>query len=102
MKPSTGTAVRLHRIAVRDRPESLSAFKWNACPPSPEYAAWKQTAEAARAITAAMPLLERSSRIVVLSAAEDPHSAERTQNSAAALQKQLLWHGFTVETRFSS
>jgi len=38
MKPSTGAAVRLHRIAVRLRPESLSAFKWNACPPSPEYA----------------------------------------------------------------
>src|ERR1700674_4803434 len=37
MKPSTGAAVRLHRNAVRDRPESLSAFKWNACPPSPEY-----------------------------------------------------------------
>ena len=29
MKPSTGAAVRLHRIAVRLRPESLSAFKWN-------------------------------------------------------------------------
>src|SRR4029079_17869899 len=38
MKPSTGAAVRLHRNAVRHRPESLSAFKWNACPPSPEYA----------------------------------------------------------------
>jgi hypothetical protein len=38
MKPSTGAAVRNHRIAVRDRPESLSAFKWNACPPSPESA----------------------------------------------------------------
>ena len=37
MKPSTGAAVRLHRNAVRDRPESLFAFKWNACPPSPEY-----------------------------------------------------------------
>src|ERR1019366_4792817 len=37
MKPSTEAAVRLHRNAVRDRPESLSAFKWNACPPSPEY-----------------------------------------------------------------
>jgi len=37
MKQSTGAAVRLHRNAVRDRPESLSAFKWNACPPSPEY-----------------------------------------------------------------
>jgi hypothetical protein len=27
MKPSTGAAVRLHRNAVRDRPDSLSAFK---------------------------------------------------------------------------
>jgi hypothetical protein len=34
MKPSTGAAVRIQRIAVRDRPESLSAFKWNACPQS--------------------------------------------------------------------
>ena len=39
MRPSTGAAVRLHRNAVRDRPDSLSAFKWNACPPSPESAA---------------------------------------------------------------
>lgn len=38
MKPSTGADVRLHRNAVRDRPESLSAFVWNACPPSPESA----------------------------------------------------------------
>jgi hypothetical protein len=38
MKLSMGAAVRLHRIAVRDRPDSLSAFKWNACPPSPESA----------------------------------------------------------------
>lgn len=38
MKPSTGDAVRLHWNALRDRPDSLSAFKWNACPPSPESA----------------------------------------------------------------
>jgi len=40
MTPSTGAAVRLHRNAVRVRPDSLSAFKWNACPPSPESALW--------------------------------------------------------------
>jgi hypothetical protein len=44
MKPSTGAAVRLHRNAVRDRPESLSAFKWNACPPSPEYPTSRRSA----------------------------------------------------------
>jgi len=38
MKPSTGTAVRDHRNAVRDRSESVSAINWNACPQSPESA----------------------------------------------------------------
>jgi hypothetical protein len=38
MKLSMGAAVRLHRIAGRDRSNLLSAFKWNACPPSPESA----------------------------------------------------------------
>jgi hypothetical protein len=38
MRASTGAAVRLHRNAVRNRPDSLSAFKWNDCPPSPESA----------------------------------------------------------------
>ena len=39
MKPSTGAAVRIHRNAVRHQTESLSAFKWNAWPSSPESAA---------------------------------------------------------------
>ena len=41
MTPSTGAAVRLHRNAVRHRPDSLSAFKWKACPPSPESASFE-------------------------------------------------------------
>ena len=45
MRLSTGTAVRLHRNAVRHRPDSLSALKWNACPPSPESAGIIQVAE---------------------------------------------------------
>jgi hypothetical protein len=51
MKPSTGAAVRLHRNAVRDRPDSLSAFKRNACPLSAESASggsltWEKIAPA--------------------------------------------------------
>src|ERR1700746_1138606 len=38
MKPSTGTGVRDHRNAVRDRSESLSAFNRNRCPQSSESA----------------------------------------------------------------
>jgi hypothetical protein len=45
MTSSTGAAVRLHRNAVRHRPDSLSAFKWKACPPSPESAGHTQGLE---------------------------------------------------------
>ena len=48
MTSSTGAAVRLHRNAVRHRPDSLSAFKWKACPPSPESAESVQGADDAQ------------------------------------------------------
>src|ERR1700730_8033954 len=38
LKPSTGSAVRDHRNAVRDRSESLSAIHRKPCPQSPESA----------------------------------------------------------------
>src|SRR6202051_5089955 len=40
IKPSTGIAVRVHRNAVRDRSELLSAIDRNHCPFSPESADW--------------------------------------------------------------
>jgi nucleotide-binding universal stress UspA family protein len=56
--------------------------------------AWKDTAEAARAITAAMPLLENARKIVVLYAAEDDMDASKS--SAHALAESLRWHGGDV------
>lgn len=58
--------------------------------------AWKDTAEAARAATAAMPILAKAERIVVLSAAENDDTAEALL-SAEAVARQLRWHGLKTE-----
>ncbi len=61
--------------------------------------AWKATAEAARAITAAMPLLEKAEKISILSAEEDSTSAERAAASVRRLTRELGWHGIVPEIR---
>src|ERR1019366_10624112 len=70
-RPSDVAAVRHHRNAVRDRPESLSAFKWNACPPSPEY-----------------PLVERSRSASQKSKLENH---QRLRRSSADQVGELKW-----------
>jgi nucleotide-binding universal stress UspA family protein len=62
--------------------------------------AWKDTPEAARALTAAMPLLSRASRIVVLSANEDSDKAGITIESAEKIVTQLRWNGRSAEARY--
>ena len=59
--------------------------------------AWKQTAEAARAVTAAMPMLVRAKKIVVLTAAEDGGDPQQSAQSAERLAGKLRHHGLTVE-----
>jgi len=58
--------------------------------------AWKPTAEAARAVTAAMPLLLKSSRVVVLTASEDENAAA-AEACSNRLADQLRWHGVNVK-----
>jgi nucleotide-binding universal stress UspA family protein len=59
--------------------------------------AWKEKAEAARAVTAAMPLLKRAKKVLVLSVEE--HSGQSTACAASAkrLAAQLARHGMAVE-----
>jgi len=57
---------------------------------------WKETPEAARALTAAMPLLEQASRVVLLSVAEDGAASE---SALTDLASQLVWHGVSPEVR---
>lgn len=61
--------------------------------------AWKDTAEAARAVTAAMPLLSRAKRIAVISANEAALASPRDLGPAARLAEQLEHHGFSPDAR---
>lgn len=56
---------------------------------------WKETAEAARAVTAAMPLLIRAERVVIVQAEEKyPPSPDCLKD----LARQMRWHGIDVDT----
>lgn len=57
---------------------------------------WKETAESARALTAALPLLKRAHKVVVVGVAED---AGVTPGVLEDVARQLRWHGVSAETR---
>lgn len=56
--------------------------------------AWKDRPEAARAVAAAMPFLERASRVVILSVEEDDAAPLA---SCEKLQRSLRWHNPATE-----
>jgi hypothetical protein len=62
--------------------------------------AWNDTAEAARAMTAAMPLLECAHQIDVLSVCEVDKHAGECVNMSDTLVRYLRWHGCFAHTRF--
>jgi nucleotide-binding universal stress UspA family protein len=55
---------------------------------------WKETAEAARAVAAALPLLGRAERVVVLAVDEGG-----APGAAEGVAGHLAWHGIAAETR---
>ena len=57
---------------------------------------WKDTAEAARAIGAAMPLLAEAQRIEVLSANEDDQKADQCLDRSEGVVRNLRWHGLNA------
>jgi nucleotide-binding universal stress UspA family protein len=61
--------------------------------------AWKETPEAARAVTAAMPLFKDAKKVWVLGAAETKADSERNARSAELLAGQLRRHGIAAEAR---
>src|SRR5262249_4575999 len=77
-------------IAPREAPENLA--------PTIAFA-WKETAEAARALTAAMPLLRKADKIVVLSAEEGKGRAA-TEASANRIGHSLRWHHLSIENDY--
>jgi nucleotide-binding universal stress UspA family protein len=57
--------------------------------------AWKDAPEAARAVTAAMPILESARRVFVMSAGDD----EEPSSDTAGVVTQLQWHGIDAESQ---
>lgn len=58
--------------------------------------AWKDTREAARAVSAAVPFLQKAARAVIVSIAEDPKS---TEEACHRLQQAIRWHNPKIELR---
>jgi nucleotide-binding universal stress UspA family protein len=57
---------------------------------------WKETPEAARALTAAMPILQAAQRVLVLGVAENEQAVA---GSLDDLVRQLRWHGIDAQSR---
>jgi nucleotide-binding universal stress UspA family protein len=64
--------------------------------------AWKESAEAARAMTGAMPLLLRAKKMFVISVDESGHQKEQLANSGERLVAQLARHGLATEAHVLS
>jgi nucleotide-binding universal stress UspA family protein len=58
--------------------------------------AWKATAEAARAVTAAMPLLARAKQVLVITVAEEQGLSDE---EGARLVRTFGWHGLSASAR---
>ena len=56
---------------------------------------WKESREAAHAVTAAMPLLRQAARVFIINVAE---SSDDGVVAADRLAHQLLWHGIHAAT----
>ena len=57
---------------------------------------WRETADAARAVAAAMPLLQKAKRVVFASVAGNDGIAP---DAIADIARQFSWRGVPVETR---
>ena len=60
--------------------------------------AWKDTAESARAMTAAMPFIEAADRVVLLTVSEGEDNSAAI-DSTEKLAVELRWHGIEPEIR---
>ena len=78
------------------RPVLLAPPNGPASPSRTIVVAWKNTSEAARALTAAMPFLAEADKIIVVTVGE---SQADDLASLTAIAEYLRWHRFEVESR---
>ena len=62
--------------------------------------AWKDSAESARAVTAAAPILARAARTLVLTAGESSDEAFNCIECAEDIAESLRWHGHPVDAKY--
>ncbi len=60
---------------------------------------WKETPEAARAVSGAMPLLSEAERVILLSIAEEGAASTEALEDLA---RQLAWHGVSAEVHVTA
>jgi len=60
---------------------------------------WKETGDAARAVSAAMPLLTTARRVLVVRVIED---GEPASEAVAGVVRQLAWHGISADAHISA
>jgi nucleotide-binding universal stress UspA family protein len=82
------------------RPVVLAPEKPRQTPIKTIAIAWKDSAEAARALTASMPLLAKAERIEVLSANESDSQVTQCLDCSENVLGQLRWHGLNVNGHF--
>ena len=87
-------------IVGSGRPVVLAPEKPRQGPINTIAVAWKDTAEAARALTAAMPLLAKAQRIEILSASETESQVTQCLDCSESVVRQLRWHGLNVNGHF--
>jgi nucleotide-binding universal stress UspA family protein len=78
------------------RPVLLVPSAWKASPIRTVAVWWKEHAAAARAITAAMPLLVRAERVSLVAIKE---GLAQTNDAAADMARQLGWHGIKSDVK---
>ena len=78
------------------RPVLIPAAAPLAALPETVVIAWKAAPEAARAVTAAMPLIAAAKRVLIVTVAEEMGLSDQ---EGARLMNSLRWHGLDVSTR---
>ena len=96
---SEPTFVNIGKIAIAaGRPLLVFPDHWPHRPLRHIVIAWKDTPEAARAVSSALPLLKKAKRILIISASESDN-LQTTEESANACAAFLRGHGLQAETR---
>lgn len=88
------TGVMEAALVSTGRPLLIAGGEGTPALPGVVVIAWKDRPEAARAVAAAMPFLERATRVVILSVEED---GAAPQASCEKLQRSLRWHNPATE-----